>query len=346
MEKIKVLIIDDASFMRKAVWEILQSDPEIEVVGDAKNGLEGLEKIKALKPDVVTLDIDMPVMDGLTAIRHIMIESPLPIVVLSSLFSDGAVTFDALRLRLGVVDFVPKPSGAVSQNIDQAKQQLIDRVKIARSVHLENIRRVRIEPWDAKADLENRYGYRPLDYLLSVGTTLCGPNTVVRLVSQLPPTLPAAVVVIQEISPRILSSFVQRFDEMVPWAVEVAEENRVLEQGTCYISPYTHGISIQKNASGDPLIKMNGSNGPPLNQMFHSAAEVFREKAIGVLLTGLGSDGAEGFSAIRDENGVTIALDTQCCVYPNLAHNAISKGTVDIVLDENGLPGAIEKLVG
>jgi len=344
MDKIKVLIIDDAAFMRKAVREILQSDPEIEVVGDAKNGMEGLEKIKALKPDVITLDIDMPVMDGLTAIRHIMIEAPLPVVVLSSLFSDGTVTFDALRL--GVVDFVPKPSGAVSRDIDQARQQLIDRVKIARSVHLENIRRVRLEPWDAKADLQDRYGFRPLDYLLTVGTTLCGPNTVIRLISQLPPTLPAAVVVIQEISPRILSSFVRRFDDMVPWAVEVAEEDRVLEQGTCYVSPYKSGVSIQRNASGEPYLKLNGGGSDPLDRMFRSAADVFREKAIGVLLTGTGEDGADGFAAIREENGVTIALDTQCCVYPNLAHNAIAKGTVDIVLDESGLPDAIEKLVG
>jgi two-component system chemotaxis response regulator CheB len=128
--------------------------------------------------------------------------------------------------------------------------------------------------------------------------------------------------------------------------VEVAEEDRVLEQGTCYITPYQTGVSIARNVSGSPVLKLNGGKDAPLNRMFRSAARVFREKAIGLLLTGTGDDGAEGFASIREENGVTMALDTQCCVYPNLAHNAISKGTVDIVLDETGLPDAIEKLVG
>ena len=108
-KKIKVLIVDDAAFMRKAILSMLESDAQIEVVGTAANGKEGLEQIAKLQPDVVTLDIDMPVMDGITSIRHIMIKSPVPVVVLSSLFSDGAITFDALRL--GVVDFIPKPSG-------------------------------------------------------------------------------------------------------------------------------------------------------------------------------------------------------------------------------------------
>jgi two-component system chemotaxis response regulator CheB len=115
--KIKVLIVDDASFMRKAILNMLKVDPQIEVVGTASNGQEGLDKIRELKPDVVTLDIDMPIMDGITSIRHIMIKSPVPVVVLSSMFSDGAITFDALRL--GVVDFIPKPSGAVSTDIDR-----------------------------------------------------------------------------------------------------------------------------------------------------------------------------------------------------------------------------------
>ena len=139
-EKIKVLVVDDASFMVKAVSDILKSDPQIEVVGSARNGQEGLDKIKELQPDVITLDVDMPVMDGIKTVRHVMIESPVPIVMLSSLFSDGAITFEALRL--GVVDFVPKPSGAISQDIHNAKQEILDRVKIAASMHIENSSRL------------------------------------------------------------------------------------------------------------------------------------------------------------------------------------------------------------
>jgi len=131
-EKIKVLIVDDAAFMVKAIKEIMEADSRIEVVGSARNGQEGLEMIKSLKPDVITLDVDMPVMDGIRAVRHIMIECPVPIVMLSSLSAHGEITFEALRL--GVVDFLPKPSGAISKDIHRSRNEIIDRVKIAASV--------------------------------------------------------------------------------------------------------------------------------------------------------------------------------------------------------------------
>lgn len=342
-EIIKVLIVDDAAFMRKAITDVLSSDPEIEVVGTARNGLEGLEAIKQLRPDVVTLDIDMPVMDGLTGIRHIMIESPVPIVVLSSLFTDGAITFDALRL--GVVDFIPKPSGAVSTDIEKSQQQLIDRIKLASSVNLENIRRVRLLNFDINERLSARYGYQQLDYLLTLGTTLSGPNTVIRLLSNLPPRLPAAVVVVQEISPKIIGKFAEQFDASVPWRVRVAEDDMVIEQGTCYISSYEKAFRIQPTADGGACLKQAGDVATPLDLLFSSAADVFHQNTIGVLLTGIGEDGARGFAHIRETEGVTLAQDTQCCVYPNLTHNAIQRGTVDIVLDELKLPQAIASIM-
>ena len=342
-EKIKVLIVDDAAFMRKAIADVLSKDAGLEVVGTARNGLEGLGAIKELKPDVVTLDIDMPVMDGLTGIRHIMIESPVPIVVLSSLFTDGAITFDALRL--GVVDFIPKPSGAVSTDIEKSQHQLIDRIKMASSVNLDNIRRVRLLNWDINERLSARYGYNQLDYLLTLGTTLSGPNTVIRLLSNLPPRLPAAVVVIQEISPKIITAFAEQFDACVPWRIRVAEDGMPIEQGTCYISSYETPVRIQTNGGGSPCLKEAGDADKPLDLLFASAADVFHQNTIGVLLTGIGQDGAQGFAHIRETEGVTLAQDTHCCVYPNLTHNAIQQGTVDIVLDELKLPQAIASIM-
>jgi len=341
--KIKVLIVDDAAFMRKAIADVLSKDPEIEVVGTARNGLEGLEAIKELRPDVVTLDIDMPVMDGLTGIRHIMIECPVPIVVLSSLFTDGAITFDALRL--GVVDFIPKPSGAVSTDIEKSQQQLIDRIKLASSVNLANIRRVRLLDLDINERLSARYGYQQLDYLLTIGTTLSGPNTVIRLLSNLPPRLPTAVVVVQEISPKIIETFAEQFDASVPWHVCVAEDGMQIEQGTCYISSYEKAFRIQPTADGGACLKQAGDIATPLDLLFSSAADVFHQNTIGVLLTGIGEDGARGFAHIRETEGVTLAQDTHCCVYPNLTHNAIQRGTVDIVLNELKLPQAIASIM-
>ncbi|MBL0714134.1 MAG: chemotaxis protein CheB [Desulfosarcina sp.] len=345
-EEINVLIVDDAAFMRKAIVDVLNCDTQISIIGTARNGQEGLEQIKALQPDVVTLDIDMPIMDGLTSIRHIMIESPVPIVVLSSLFSDGAITFDALRL--GVVDFIPKPSGAVSTDINQSRQQLIDRIKLASAVNLDNVRRVRLMRGDSggtHANFSARYGYHPLEYLLTLGTTLSGPNTVIRLLASLPPTLPAAIVAVQEISPKIVGAFVKQFDASVPWRIREARDGMAIEQGTCYISSCQDAVRIQTHTDGTPCLHVVGSAEEPLNMLFASAAEIFQQNTVGVLLTGIGNDGAEGFAHIRKLSGVTLAQDTQCCVYPNLTHNAIQRGTVDIVLDEIELPQAITSIM-
>jgi len=342
-EKIKVLVVDDAAFMVKAVSEILESDPDMEVVGSAKNGLEGLKKIKELHPDVITLDIDMPIMDGIKAIRHIMIESPVPVVVLSSLFADGSITFEALRL--GVVDFVPKPSGSISQDISTAKQKIIDRIKLATSVNMENIRRVRLSKWDVKERLADRYGFKPLDYVLAMGTTLTGPNTFIRLFSSLSPNIPATAIVVQEISPKILSSFVKKFDEHVPWKIEMAQNGAVLEQGTCYICSNENSLSIETDQRGSACMKVGGGVERPLDLLFSSAADIFKQNTVGVLLTGIGDDGAEGFTKIRERSGMTIAQSTDTCVYPNLTQNVIERGIVDIMADESDLVREIEAVV-
>ncbi len=339
--KLKVLVVDDTLFMRRAVSGILELDPDIEVVGTAKNGLESLKMIRDLKPDVITMDIDMPVMDGLTAIRHIMIETPVPIVALSSLVTDGAVTFEALRL--GVVDFVPKPSGAVSRDIDKSRQIIINRVKIAQSVNMDNVRRVRLlKNWNIEKRVETLYKYRPLEYGVVIGTTLSGPNTIIRLLSNLAPTIPAAVIVVQEVSPKIIDSFVRQFNEHVPWRIEVGHADQELEQGVCYMGSTESPLSLALNTKGRPCIKTVGETASPLDAIFSSAAEVFRQNTIGVLLTGLGNDGATGFADIKRESGVTMAQESECCVYPNLVHNAVNLGVVNMVLNENRLSGAIE----
>jgi two-component system chemotaxis response regulator CheB len=342
LKPIKALIVDDALFMRKAITEILETDSRLQIVGTARDGLDGLDKIKELKPDVVTLDIDMPRMDGLAAIRHIMIESPVPVVVLSSLFSDGAVTFEALRL--GVVDFVPKPSGAISEDMEKSRRQIIDRVKIASNVNFENIRRVRIQQGLAKPNSGLAAGRTP-DFLIALGTSLSGPNTVIRLLTRLSPNLPAAIVVVQEIAPPILPAFIQKFNEHVPWNIEIAKNRQVLEAGVCYICSNEYALRIDRDENGRACMLLGDSVEKPLNLLFESAAEIFESHTVGVMLTGVGDDGAEGFGQVKEKGGTTIAQDMQCCVYPNLTQNAIELGTVTTVADERRLPGVIENSV-
>ncbi len=342
-EKYRVLVVDDASFMTKAISEILQSDPEVEVVGTAKNGLQGLEKIKELRPDVVTLDIDMPIMNGIEAIRHIMIEAPVPIVVLSSLFGDGSVTFEALRL--GVVDFVAKPSGAISKDIHTAKKQILDRIKLAKSVNLNNIRRVRVNKQDVREGLSDRYGLQGLEYIVAMGTSLSGPNTFIRLLTQLSPALPVAVVVVLEISSKVLPAFVEKFNDFVLWKIEIAEENKIVEPGVCYIHSNESSLVIKPNDQGEPCFKIEAPVDKPLDTFFASAAEFFEKRTIGLLLTGYGDDGAEGFARIQQKFGITIAQSIETCVYPNLTDNAIKCKTVDQVVEEGKLAATIEEIV-
>ncbi|MEN8189172.1 MAG: chemotaxis protein CheB [Thermodesulfobacteriota bacterium] len=341
--KYRVLVVDDASFMTKAISETLESDSEVEVIGTAKNGLEGLEKIKELRPDVITLDIDMPVMNGIEAIRHIMIECQVPVVVLSSLFNDGSVTFEALRL--GVVDFVAKPSGAISRDIHTAKKRLLDRIKLATSVNLENVRRVRVSKNDRLDGLSDRHGFQPLEYLITMGTSLSGPNTFIRLMTALSPSLPAAAVIVLEISPQVLPAFVEKFNNFVSWKIAVAEEDQVLEQGVCYIHSNESSLTVQTNSEGESCFKLADSVEKPLDLLFTSAAEVFKQQTVGLLLTGYGDDGASGFARIQEKSGVTIAQSVETCVYPNLTDNAIKKRTVDHIVEENKLAETIESII-
>ncbi|WPD20781.1 MAG: chemotaxis protein CheB [Candidatus Electrothrix scaldis] len=342
-KKLKVLVVDDATFMTKAISDLLESDPDIEVIGVANNGLEGLEKIKELKPDVITLDIDMPIMDGLQAVRHIMIESPVPIVVLSSLFSDGSITFEALRL--GVVDFVAKPSGAISSDIHTAKQHIVDRIKLASEVNFQNIRRVRVNKQKKDEGLADLYGFHPLDYIIAIGTSLTGPNTFIRLMTRISAGLPAAAVILLEISPKILAAFAEKFNEFVHWKIEVARQGTVLEQGVCYIQSNMSSLTVGLNENGDPCFQLGERVEKPLDTFFKSAAEVFRENTVGVLLTGYGDDGSDGFAVIREKSGKTIAQSADTCVYPNLTDTAIKRKRVDVVAEEAQLADAIESVI-
>lgn len=342
-EKYRVLVVDDATFMTKAISELLESDPDIEVIDTAKNGLEGLEKIKRLRPDVITLDIDMPVMNGIQAIRHIMIESQVPIVVLSSLFNDGSITFEALRL--GVVDFVAKPSGAISKDINVAKKQIIDRIKLATSVNLDNVRRVRLGKQDVRKGLSDRYGFQPLEYIIAMGTSLSGPNTFIRIMTKLSPRLPAATVVMLEISPKVLPTFVEKFNDFVPWKIEMVKDNNVLEQGVCYIHSNESAMAIQSNDNGEPCFKLMDPADKQLDIFFASAAEVFKQQTIGLLLAGFGDDGADGLARIQEKSGITIAQSIETCVYPNLTDNAIKCRAVDLIVGENQLAATIEQVI-
>ena len=332
--RIKTLIVDDAPLMRKAIQNILSQNEMIEVVGSASNGQECLGKIEKYKPDVITLDIDMPVMNGISAVKHIMIRHQLPIVIISSLVQDGYFAFEALRL--GVTDFVPKPS-KVSQGYGVHEEELVrKRVVTAAGMQVHRMRRVRLK--HAQRPAQSRKGAHPSGAVV-MGTTLAGPNTIMRLIAQLPNDFDGVIIALQEIHPQILVPFCSHFSELSPLEVIPVTSSCRLEPGKVYIGTTFKGLLVENagGKSGGLQVRARENGKFPIDQLFQTSVRHFGEKTCGVLLTGIGTDGAVGMQEIKQHGGLTIAQEQSTCPYPNLVENAIEHGSVDAVLSTKGI---------
>jgi two-component system chemotaxis response regulator CheB len=302
-KKIRVVVIDDSSFMRKKIAEILHEDSEIEVVGQGKNGQDGLEKIKSLKPDVITLDIDMPVMDGLTAIKHIMIKYPVPIVVLSSMTDNGNVTFNCLRL--GVADFIAKPSGAISEDIASQKAHIIKRVKRAAGFTLANTRRVRVKSGKNGGHLHT-LPEKVTDCIVAIGATMGENNSAIRILSQLPCDLPAIVMVMLDVSSSIIPSFIDRFTEFCSMQVHLLAESMELIKGHAYITSTAKPVLMFRSTQEQVVVNIEKPIEHPLDSLFSVAVDIFGHNVLAVLLTRTCEDGLRGLVNIKRNHGEII----------------------------------------
>lgn len=325
----RTLIVDDAPLMRKAIHQILDGSEGIEVVGMAANGRECLEKIRELQPDVITLDIDMPVMNGITTVKNIMVRHQIPIVIISSLVQDGYFAFEALRL--GVMDFLPKPSRVQAGSWEGEQDLIRTRVRAASGMHVHRMRRVRVRRKSNGSPSSFKGG---LPSVVVMGTTLAGPNTIMRTVTRLAPDFPGTIIALQEIHPRILTPFCAHFNTISPLEVVPVNGPCQLFPGRIYIGSTSTGLRIEKDSkgSGAPIVNVAQSPPAPIDELFASAARQFGPRTCGVLLTGIGTDGAEGMREIRREGGLTLAQEQDCCVYPNLVEHAIREDVVDVVM--------------
>ncbi len=338
-KKIRVLIVDDAEFMRTALTNILESDPEIEVVGYGKTGREGIDAVRKLRPDVVTLDIDMPEMDGITALKHIMIKYPTPVVVVSALTHQGEITFESLRL--GVVDFLPKPSGSVSRDMDLQKEDLINRIKIASSVDIDKIKRAKIKPFkkEGKGSVWSKKG------ILLIGTSLGGPNSIIRLMCKLPEDFPVPIIITQDISSMILESFTEKFDTIAPIKIEKAKDGTILKASAAYINSLETAITFERNELDEVIIRTNPANGNSIDTMMSSAAKVMARGAVGFLLAGVGGDGIEGLKEINKIGGETIVENSNNHFLPDSNREVIEGGIAKHVLSNKDIASFIVDLI-
>jgi len=326
VSKIRLLAIDDSVFVRKAIQRIFESDPEVEVAGVASGGREGVEKALALRPDVITLDVMMPEMDGLQTLRLIMEQVPTPVLMLSQLTRQGAdLTLKALEL--GALDFVDKSSTGMMDFYDLAMQ-------IKAKVRAIAGARPHAAPQPGSSLPAGQA--RGLVDVVAIGASTGGPPALQMILAKLPAEVPFGLLIVQHMPRGFTAHLAQRLDAVSGIAVREAEDGEVLSPGTALIAPAGLQMTVRRLAVGGVVNLGSGPSGqihcPSANVLFRSVGEEYKARCIGVLLTGMGSDGADGLRAIRDSGGFTIAQDEATSAIYGMPRAALERGAVEKVL--------------
>lgn len=328
-DKIRVLIVDDSAFMRTAIERMLQSDPAIEIAGSAANGREAVEKLVRLRPDVVTMDVEMPIMDGLQALKEIMRLSPTPVVMVSSLTKEGAkVTLDALDL--GAIDYVSKPGSTLSANILTLKNDLLHKIHMAASCKPQAIKlefsQARRGPKKAvspSGEVINRAVF--------IGASTGGPPAIQKILSLIDPALPAPIIIAQHMPKTFTAAFATRLNLLCGIRVKEACDGETLQNSVVYICPGDHQTRVSRSLDGKCCFSITPNAieqdrfAPCINTLFFSAAKEFAHKSIGVILTGMGEDGVRGMKNIKLMGGLTIAQDRSSSVVYGMPRAALEQ---------------------
>jgi two-component system chemotaxis response regulator CheB len=343
---IRVLVVDDSALMRKVIPQILATDTSIEVVGTAMDGNFGLKKIGELKPQVVTLDLEMPGMNGLEMLKEIMRGQRIPVIVVSSHSKEGAaVTFKALSL--GAFDFVAKPAD-VSSRMPEIARDLIAKIKAAahsRGIAVESLTLPEPHRRSEKAVVDHKIAPSKI---VAIGISTGGPQALQYLLPQLPADFPGTILVVQHMPENFTEMFARRLDELCAIRVKEAQSGDLLLAGRVLICPGNRHIKVKKLPLGDVAIltddeKVNGHR-PSADVLLRSAAEEFGQKAIGVLMTGMGDDGAEGLGALKAAGGLTLAQSEESCVVYGMPKAAIERGYAARIVPLDGVAAALVAL--
>ena len=344
---IRVLVVDDSAFMQFTIAKYLDEVAEISVVGTARDGLEALELIAKLDPDVITLDVEMPRLDGIATLREIMAEYPRPVIMLSSLTSDGALE-TVQALTLGAVDFIAKPANKANMATVMGDVA----AKIIRSVHAKvwtlskaNPIRTPAKPAALPARKMTRMK-RSQDRLVVIGSSTGGPRALNTVIPALPGNLQAAVLVVQHMPAGFTRSLAERLDSLSTLVVKEAEHGDTVEVGRCLIAPGGFHMTLDNNGA----IALNQN--PPVHGVRPSAdvtmssvARLYGAEVIGVVLTGMGSDGTNGATLIHSSGGKVIAEAESTCVVWGMPRSVVEAGAADYIVPLGDVAGLIEKLV-
>ena len=346
---IRVLVVDDSAFIRKIISNMLASDPRISIVGTARNGDEALAQVKALKPDVMTLDIEMPDMNGLDVLRRVMAHNPLPILMVSSLTEEGAKE-TLMALELGAIDYIPKHLQGSAVNIVSIQHELIEKVVMAHKVGPKLAQFAGLAPEPPIAASLNLTGYSGRgNTMVAIGCSTGGPKALLDILPLFPKDFPGPILVVQHMPKFFVGPFAQRLDQLCQIEVREAAEGDVLKPGLALIAPGGVHLKVARRNTLEVVVKLSGEpvtlHMPSVDVMMTSVAQVFPERVIGVILTGMGHDGMAGMAAIKKANGRTIAQDEATCVVYGMPKAVVDSGMADKVVPLEKIAGEIANMV-
>lgn len=355
-KKIKVVVIDDSAFMRKSISLMLESTNEIEVVATACDGIEGVEKVKTTQPDIVTMDIEMPRMDGLTALKIIMKECPTPVLMVSSLTTEGA--FETIKaLEYGAVDFIAKELAYLDVNINGIKDELIAKVKSIAGQNsliakLQRIQKLNFNKNTHTFTTKQEYALKQLPQIgyraVALGISTGGPMSLQKVIPKLSKKLSIPVFVVQHMPPKFTKSLAERLNELSDVEVKEAEDNEIIGGGVVYIAPGGYHMTVVKNSENEPQISISELpsdklHRPSVDVMLHSVIEVYNKYVIGIIMTGMGKDGSGGIKELKIKGGYAIAQDEDSCIVYGMPRAIVEAGYADLVLPLENIAISINK---
>ncbi|MFN2602015.1 MAG: chemotaxis-specific protein-glutamate methyltransferase CheB [Gemmatimonadaceae bacterium] len=344
----RVLVVDDSAFMRGLVTEIVEFRHDFRVVGTANNGVQALDRVRALAPDIVTLDIAMPQMDGLTALERIMNETPIPVIVVSAADSADFNASAVRALELGAVEFVRKPSGPVSVDMVAIREQLLNALETASMVRFDSRRTEIVRPQLSRAQ-QTRRSLRPASHAVVVAASTGGPRALSEMMSRLPSDFDAAILIVQHMPNEFVPTLADRLSQICPLPVTVACDGEAVLAGHVYLSPGDARLRVQRTPRGvlmevggsDPLCGGRASADP----LFQSAASTFGRRAVGVVLSGMGRDGAEGLRAIRGAGGGAVVQNRATSIIYGMPAAALAVAGADVIAASSDLASAISSVL-
>ncbi|MCS7253285.1 MAG: chemotaxis response regulator protein-glutamate methylesterase [Armatimonadota bacterium] len=348
MGNIRVLVVDDSGFVRGILTHILQSDNEIEVVGATGSGNAAIELAKELDPDVITLDIMLPDMDGVSVLRSLMQLHPIPVVIVSAL-SRQSIIRSLAALELGAIDVVEKPTSLASDELYLISNRLIASVKAASK--LKGVVK-RISKKCAEVSVLKLPHPESVFEVIAIGSSSGGPSALKALLSSLPADFGAAILVAQHMPKPFITHFAERLSKCTQLKVREANDGDVVESGVTLIAPGDkHMIVRRSSLTGKAVVKLSEEPKdmpctPSVDLLFHSAADVFGRRCIGVLLSGMGKDGATGMRAIKEKGGRCIVQDESSCLIFGMPKAAIELGVVDEIVPIDRMAERLAQLVG